>query len=107
MRIEHLALWTKDLERLKAFYTKYFGAAAGPKYTNPSKGFESYFLEFSSGARLELMTAADLSSGCPDEKRAGPAHFAVSAGSKEAVVELTGLLRRDGLAIVSSPPGNG
>ena len=58
MRIEHAALWTSDLERMRAFYETYFEAeaTAGPKYTNAAKGFESYFLTFpSGGARLELM----------------------------------------------------
>ena len=55
MRIEHVAIWTKDLERLKAFYETYFGASVGARYENPRKRFESYFLSFSTGARLELM----------------------------------------------------
>ena len=29
MRIEHVALWTRDVERLRAFYERYFGATAG------------------------------------------------------------------------------
>ena len=29
MRIEHVALWTTDLERCKQFYASYFGAVAG------------------------------------------------------------------------------
>ena len=55
MHIEHVAIWTKKLEQLKAFYEVYFQARAGEKYVNPGKQFESYFLHFASGARLELM----------------------------------------------------
>lgn len=44
MKIEHLAIWASDLERLKHFYVIYFGAVAGEKYVNPKKHFESYFL---------------------------------------------------------------
>ena len=29
MRIDHVALWTDDLERCKRFYVTYFGATAG------------------------------------------------------------------------------
>lgn len=58
MRIEHVAVWTPNLERLRAFYATWFGATAGPKYVNPGKGFESYFLSFAGGPRLELMTRA-------------------------------------------------
>src|SRR4051812_24803872 len=35
MRIEHVALWTRDtatLERLREFYESWFGATAGPRY---------------------------------------------------------------------------
>ena len=52
--IEHVAIWTGDLERLRAFYERYFGGVAGARYENPSTGFRSYFLELG-GTRLELM----------------------------------------------------
>lgn len=55
MKIDHVALWTRDLERLRAFYEHYFGARAGGRYENPNKHFTSYFLTFDSGPRLELM----------------------------------------------------
>jgi lactoylglutathione lyase len=53
MHIEHIALWTSQMERMKDFYEKYFQARTGKMYQNLSKGFESYFLSFSTGARLE------------------------------------------------------
>ena len=52
--IEHVAIWTGDLERLRAFYERYFGGVAGARYENPSTGFRSYFLDLD-GTRLELM----------------------------------------------------
>ena len=61
MRIEHVAIWTTDLARYKHFDTPYFGATARPSYVNPAKGFESCFLSFSDGARLEAMTTTSLS----------------------------------------------
>jgi len=30
MRLDHIALWTTDIERCKQFYVAYFGAVAGP-----------------------------------------------------------------------------
>jgi lactoylglutathione lyase len=60
MRIAHVAIWTADLEGLVAFYTRYFGAVAGPRYVNASRGFESHFLTFEGGARLELMRVPDV-----------------------------------------------
>ncbi|RYF63910.1 MAG: glyoxalase, partial [Cytophagaceae bacterium] len=39
MRIEHLALWVRDLEAMRTFYETYFQATANEKYTNVTKGF--------------------------------------------------------------------
>ncbi len=39
MRIEHLAIWTNQLELLKTFYQHFFGASANDKYYNPKKEF--------------------------------------------------------------------
>jgi lactoylglutathione lyase len=104
MRIEHVALWTLDLERLKNFYEKYFNGRSGTKYTNHAKGFESYFLSFESGGRLEIMTVtSDLTA--PQEGRGpltiGYSHLAFATGSQEHVDQLTERLRRDGYPVVS------
>ena len=37
MRIEHIALWTNDIERCTDFYVHYFGASAGSGYENRDK----------------------------------------------------------------------
>jgi lactoylglutathione lyase len=55
MRIEHIAIWTRDIEKMKAFYVDFFDAISNEKYSNPVRKFESYFLSFRSGCRLELM----------------------------------------------------
>lgn len=55
MKIEHIALWSRNIETMHEFYTHYFDAKANKKYKNESKAFESYFLDFEDGARLELM----------------------------------------------------
>lgn len=65
MRVEHIILWTKDLERLKSFYQTCFDAQARPKYINPAKQFESYFLRFDSATRLELMARPDILTDSP------------------------------------------
>ena len=108
MRLEHAALWTRDLERLRAFYERHFGARAGPRYasaTNP--GFVSYFLTFpSGGARLELMTrpALDAAAGAPTS---GYAHLALSVGSRDAVDALVARLRDAGVCVRSGPRETG
>jgi len=109
MRIEHVALWTTDLQRCKQFYTAYFGAVAGAEYVNPTKGFTSCFLSFSEGARIEVMMTSTLSPVAiePGAQRMGLTHFAISVGSKHRVDELTSELAKDGFAIVDGPRRTG
>ena len=47
MKIDHIALYVKDLEGAKDFFEKYFGGKSGNLYRNPSTGFSSYFIRFS------------------------------------------------------------
>lgn len=109
MKIEHIALWTQDLERLKDFYTHYFGGIPNNKYTNPRHDFSSYFLTFSSGARLELMQMPSVPESLNDiEKQfTGYIHMAFSAGSREQVDELTERLRQDGYRVIGDPRTTG
>ena len=109
MKIEHLALWTEDLERLADFYATYFGAHAGAKYENPAKGFESRFLSFEGGARIELMRSTTVQPVklAPGAQRMGLTHFAVSVGSRERVDELTQRLRLDHFEVVDGPRRTG
>ncbi len=101
-RIEHVAIWTEDLERLAEFYAKYFGAVAGDKYVNPTKGFESRFLSFEGGARIEVMKSSvlDLVKYERGAQRMGLGHLAVSVGSAQKVDALTDHLKQDGFEVV-------
>lgn len=61
MKIDHIAIWCDDLERMREFYTTYFACVANDIYRNPSKGYSSYFLSFSAGSsRIELMHRTDI-----------------------------------------------
>ena len=55
MILEHAAIWSKDIEKLKIYYCKYFDATSNEIYHNASKNFKSYFLRFETGTRLEIM----------------------------------------------------
>jgi len=46
MFIHHLAIQTKDLEKMKDFYVQYFHSFPGKKYINRINHFEFYFLDF-------------------------------------------------------------
>lgn len=102
MKIEHVAIWVNDLEGMKEFYELYFEGQSNEKYYNQVNEFESYFIVFSSGARLEIMRRK----GIDKKKQAditGWAHIAFSLGSKEAVDEMTIRLKNAGFPVLSGP----
>ncbi|OCL26894.1 hypothetical protein U472_05240 [Orenia metallireducens] len=109
MRIEHIAIWTNNLERLKEFYIKYFNATAGDKYINESKSFESYFLSFDQGCRLEIMHKPSIPENSNNvyDQYLGLIHFAISVGSKSKVLAITERLREDGYEIIGEPRTTG
>jgi lactoylglutathione lyase len=109
MHIEHLALWVRDLERMRQFYETYFGATSNQKYINVAKQFSSYFLSFSSGCRLELMHMPSIPDSLNDPFRQfqGFIHMAISVGSETAVDVLTEQLRIDGYQVVGEPRRTG
>ena len=85
MKIEHAALYVKDLESEKDFFVKYFGGKPNEKYHNTKTGFQSYFLAFDDGARLELMQKPEMPDLEKPFNRTGWAHVAFSLGSRERV----------------------
>jgi lactoylglutathione lyase len=105
MHIEHIALWTEQLEKLRNFYETYFQAVAGRKYINPQRQFESYFLQFTSGTRLELMQIPELHRSADDSDviLTGFTHIAFSVGSVERVDALTAQLESAGYKVVDRP----
>ena len=109
MRIDHIAIWTTDLERCAAFYATYFGATAGPPYINATKGFQSRFLTFDDGARIEVMTTTTLNPVAiqPGAQRMGLTHIAISVGSVEGVNQLIKNLEEAGIVIVDGPRRTG
>lgn len=102
MHIDHIAIWTDNIEIEKDFFLKYFDCTANKMYTNPAKKFSSYFITFEGGARIEIMNRADI---CRKRKgeTLGITHIAVNAGSREKVDSLTEQLEIDGFSVVSRP----
>jgi lactoylglutathione lyase len=107
-RIEHVALWTADLERLRSFYERHFGARANRLYVSVNRpGFRSYFLSFpGGGSRLELMSLPEVRAGVSGTP-GGYAHVALAVGSRAEVEALTARLRADGVRILSAPRQTG
>lgn len=107
MKIEHVALYVKDLEGARNFFEKYFGAKSGALYHNRTSGFKSYFLTFDGGARLEIMTRPEIQNDEKNPLSAGYAHVAFSVGSKAAVDALTEKLKVDGYKVAGGPRTTG
>ena len=104
MKIEHIGLYVHDLEAARHFFETYFAATSSVFYHNQKTGFQSYFLTFAEGARLEIMTRADdLADGSWELLFTGYHHLAFSLGSPEAVDELTARLEKDGYLVLSGP----
>lgn len=107
MRIEHVALYAENLEEMKAFFERYFEARSNGIYQNPGTGFQSYFLSFAEGARLEIMKKPEMEKSSRTRTRTGLIHLALSVGSKEQVDLLTGRLVEDGYELISGPRTTG
>jgi len=105
MTIEHIAIWTSDLEKLKSYYEKFFGARSNEKYINPTTQFESYFLSFESGARLELMHKPTIPVNLNDTvaQYRGIIHFAFNVNSKSEVDAKAKELELDGYRLLRGP----
>lgn len=109
MKIEHIALWAKDIEKIRNFYETYFEAKSNDKYFNPDKHFSSYFLTFKSGARLEIMQMPLIpeTENDPYNQFTGLIHIAFSVGSIEKVNTLTNRLVADGYEVIDGPRTTG
>lgn len=104
-RIEHVALWTGDIGRQRDFYVRFFGARAGDPYRNPAHAFESCFLEFEGGARIEIMRTGhlELAGAMPGAQRRGLTHLAIAVGSEAAVDALTREIAAAGYIVLDEP----
>ena len=93
-------MYVNDLEAVRAFFLRFFGAVSNEMYHNPRTGLMSYFLSFGDGARLEIMTRPDVEDCGKALLQAGYIHLAFSMGSREKVDALTDTLREAGYEVV-------
>lgn len=107
MKIEHIAMYVKDLEGAKQFFEQYMGAVSNEMYHNKTTGFRSYFLSFEDGARLEIMNKPDMDDADKTLQRTGFIHVAFSVGSREKVDMLTAQLKEAGYEVISGPRTTG
>lgn len=107
IKIEHVAYWVEDLEKVKSFYLDHFKASASELYHNRKKGFRSYFLTLGDGARIEIMNMVDKRVSPEKGHTLGLAHIALSLGSKEEVDRMTTYFSGKGIEIVGLPRTTG
>jgi lactoylglutathione lyase len=106
MILEHVAIWTDQLEALKDYYTTYFRGKSNEKYTNPKTQFQSYFIAFGKGARLELMCKPNIPSNANDtiiQQHLGIIHLAFGVETFEELEEKAAQLQAHGFKILSGP----
>lgn len=110
MIIDHIGIWTGQLEELKDFYVKYFEGSADEKYINKEKKFESYMVTFKSGARIELMSRPDIPDNLNDtvnRQHKGIIHLAFGVETKEKVDKKAKLFSSAGFKILRGPRKTG
>ena len=108
MRIDHAALFCKDLEEMRQFFLDHFEAQSNELYHNPKTGLKTYILSFrDSDARLEIMSRPDTIDIDPSGRNIGFVHLSFAVGSKEAVDAKTTELRNAGYVVISGPRTTG
>lgn len=110
MTLEHAAIWTGRLEALRKYYMKYFKAVSNEKYTNQQTGFESYFLSFDSGTRLEIMSMPGIPANKNDSvivQHEGIIHLAFGVDTMTEVDEMAAVFANDGYTILKGPRKTG
>ena len=108
--LEHVAIWTRDLEGMKDFYCAYFDGKAGAKYRSKSAAhpnFESYFLTFGDGSRLELMQMPTIPENAyaPGQEALGLTHIAFAVGGTDEVDGIYGTQTKN--AVIAFQKYNG
>ncbi len=108
MKIDHVALYCRDLDGMKTFFEKYFNGTSNNLYHNPRTNLRTFILSFPDGSsRLELMTRPEVEGDNESLFHAGFIHLSFAVGSKEAVDELTATLKADGYETLSGPRTTG
>ena len=94
--LEHVAIWTRNLEEMKEFYYAYFNGQAGEKYQSTSDFnafFESYFLSL--GGRENGYEALGLT------------HLAFSVDTEEEVDALARRAQEESRTVILAPHHTG
>ena len=106
MKLEYIAIWTDNIELLRNYYVSFFDGQSNEMYINPKTQFQSYFISFESGARLEIMSMPNIPDNTNDTINAqhkGIIHIAFSVDTKQEVDAKAALLQANGFDILNGP----
>ena len=107
MKLDHIAIWVSDLEKVKNYYMAFFDATPNDLYVNSATGFRSYFLSFGAGSsRIEIMHRADIPESVNEtveKQHQGYIHLALDAGTPQKVDDMAQKLRKEGYEILRGP----
>ncbi len=102
MKMDHVALVTDDIEKLKDFYVRYFGGVAEDKWTDGT--VELYFIEFDNGTQIELEKRNNPARHDIDRENSfGIAHLAFQVETKEELHKVTEQMVADGVPLRGGP----
>ena len=107
LRVEHIGVWVRDLERVREFYVSQLGGWAGPLYENPRNGFRSYFISFDGGTRIELMSRTVRLDGGEAPVAEGRTHIGFGVASANAVDDIVLRLGSAGVVVAGQPRTTG
>ena len=110
IKIDHVAIWTANLEEMKDYYVRFFGGRANEKYVNRETLFESWFISFESGARLELMRRPGIPGNLNDregKQHMGLIHLSFGTETMQMVRDKARELEEAGFRILRGPRKTG
>jgi lactoylglutathione lyase len=110
MVIDHVAIWTTQLEVMKDYYVRYFNGIVNKKYLNKENEYESYFVSFDSGSRIELMQKPGIPENLNDtvgKQYLGIIHLAFRVDNMDLVDHKLTELAGDGFKILRGPRKTG
>ena len=103
MHIAHVGVFVQDLDKIVAFYKRYFDVKVSDLYHNEKTSFSSHILSFDDGAKLEVCSRDDLRDVDRSGYPCGFQHIAISLGSEQDVDELTERIADDGYDHLDGP----
>lgn len=108
MKLGHVAIYVKDIEKSGAFYKNYFGGIT--EYESSHGRQKTLFLSFGKDTTaLEIMQRTGIPDNpiLPGGEQMGCTHLAFDIGSTKELLELTERLRQDGYTIAVEPTDYG